>query len=116
MLVPQVDESGNEIAGLISPELAVPLATYTGWQPVKALYLPLGQGVYVPFPRTRAEREATMDPRSSIEERYQNREQYLGLIAEEALALIGQNYLLAEDLPAILRNARRHWDYLVPGS
>ena len=32
VLLPQVDADGNEIAGLRSPELAVPLATYTGWQ------------------------------------------------------------------------------------
>ncbi|MGH8248825.1 MAG: alpha/beta hydrolase domain-containing protein, partial [Gammaproteobacteria bacterium] len=31
MLVSQVDEDGNESAGLKLPEVAVPLATYTGW-------------------------------------------------------------------------------------
>ena len=31
MLVPQVDADGNGIAGIRMPELAVPLATYTGW-------------------------------------------------------------------------------------
>ena len=32
VLLPQVDADGNELAGLRSPELAVPLATYMGWQ------------------------------------------------------------------------------------
>ena len=31
LLVPQVDEDGNERAGIRLPEVAVPLATYTGW-------------------------------------------------------------------------------------
>ena len=31
MLVPQVDSDGNETSGIRLPELAVPLATYTGW-------------------------------------------------------------------------------------
>jgi hypothetical protein len=31
ILVPQVDADGNGVAGVRMPELAVPLATYTGW-------------------------------------------------------------------------------------
>jgi hypothetical protein len=31
LLVPDVDEDGNELAGIRLPEIAVPLATYTGW-------------------------------------------------------------------------------------
>ena len=31
VLVPQVDRDGNELAGIHLPEIAVPLATYTGW-------------------------------------------------------------------------------------
>ena len=30
-LVPQVDDDGNDIAGIHDPEAAVPLATTTGW-------------------------------------------------------------------------------------
>ena len=30
-LVPAVDADGNEIAGIRLPDIAVPLATYTGW-------------------------------------------------------------------------------------
>ncbi|MCH9011027.1 MAG: hypothetical protein IIC21_10415 [Chloroflexi bacterium] len=30
-LVPGVDEDGNEVAGIRLPDVAVPLATYTGW-------------------------------------------------------------------------------------
>jgi len=31
LLVPQVDGDGNELAGIQLPDVAVPLATYTGW-------------------------------------------------------------------------------------
>ncbi len=109
-LVPQIDETGNEIAGLRSPELAVPLATHTGWNP----YSPIAsQGSYIPFARTRSEREASGDSRLSVAERYASREQYLGLVAGEALTLIEDGYLLSGDLPAILQRAGRHWDYLM---
>ena len=109
-LVPQVDDDGNEISSLRSPELVVPLATYTGWYPFNPV---LGRGLYVPFARNRYEQEATEDPRPSIEERYQNREHYLGRVTTEALKLIEQGYLLGEEMPEIVRLAGAHWDDLM---
>ena len=112
-LVPQVDDSGNEIGGLRSPDIAVPLGTYTGWLPGNPVS---GAGVYAPVARTRAEREAGGDPRPSIEERYRDRAQYLGLVEEAAQALIGEGYLRGEDLPEILEVAGSHWDYRMRGT
>ena len=116
MMVPAVNEDGNEIVGIQMPEHSVPLATYTGWNLFNAdagppHELSSMQGSYIPFPRTEAERKAKDDPRPSIEERYHNREHYLGLVANAAVDLVEQGYLLAEDVPAILGQARRHWDH-----
>jgi len=111
-LVPQVDDDGNEIDGLKSPDVAVPLATYTGWLPSNPVS---GVGLYVPFARTRAEREASGDSRLSIEERYESRAQYLGLVAQSAMELIEDGYLLDFDLPQILKRAGEHWDYRTAG-
>ena len=108
-LVPQVDETGNEIAGIRSPELAVPLATHAGWNPFSPI---ASQGSYIPLARTRTEREAAGDSRLSVEERYASREEYLGLVAGEALSLIEDGYLLGGDLPAILQNAGAHWNHV----
>ena len=90
ILVPQVDADGNEVAGIRMPELAVPLATYTGWNLFNERSGPTGvvssmQGSFIPFPRTRADRERTNDPRRSVDERYQSRDQYLGLISKAAM-------------------------------
>ena len=109
-LVAQVDAGGNEIAGLRSPEQAVPLATYTGWSPFNPISTP---GSYIPFARTRVDREASGDERPSIEELYDSREQYLGLVASAGLELVESGYILARDLPAIITDAGRHWDYLM---
>jgi hypothetical protein len=68
-------------------------------------------GSYIPFATTPAEDAASSDPRPSIAERYSDREQYLGLVAEAALQLIEAGYLLGADLPQILANAATHWDY-----
>ena len=117
ILVPQVDADGNEMAGVKMPELAVPLATYTGWNLFNARAGPTNvlssmQGSYIPLTRTRADRDRANDPRLSIEERYQDRDRYVGLVSKASLASIEQGFLLAEDLAVILRNAGRHWDYL----
>ena len=117
MLVAQVDADGNETAGLKMPELAVPLATHTGWNLFNEKAGPTDelssmQGSYIPFPRTRAERERSGDPRLSIDERYHDRDQYLGMVSREAVKLIEQGYLLDRDLPAILKQAGERWDYV----
>jgi len=73
------------------------------------------QGSYIPFPRTAAERQRSGDPRPAIEDRYDSREQYVGLVSEAAIDLIDDGYLLAEDLAPILERAGEHWDYLMEG-
>ena len=118
ILVPQVDTDGNETGGLMMPEVAVPLATYTGWNNFRPESGPVDvlssmQGSYIPFPRTRAEQEQHGDPRASIEERYRSRAEYLGRVSDAALALVEDGYLLAGDLSPILTQAGRHWDYLM---
>ena len=118
VLVPAVNDDGNETGGLMMPEVAVPLATYTGWNLFHADAGPPDvlssmQGSYIPFPRNRAERERAGDPRPSVEERYGSRAEYLGRVTEAALALVEDGYLLAGDLQPILSQAARHWDYLM---
>ena len=118
ILVPGVDADGNETGGLMMPEVAVPLATYTGWNLFHAEAGPTDvlssmQGSYVPFPRTGDDRERTGDPRQSIDERYGSRAEYLGRVTEAALGLVDDGYLLAGDLAPILAQAARHWDYLM---
>jgi alpha/beta hydrolase family protein len=68
-------------------------------------------GSYLPFARTKSAREASGDPRLSIEERYADRAAYLGRIAEAALALQRDRMLLPEDVPVVLERAAAHWDW-----
>ena len=115
-LVPQVDSDGNDLAGIRVPEVAVPLATTTGWafrseqigSPKTIVAL---TGSYIPFARTRAEREAAGDPRPSIEERYRRKDDYLARIRASAAALIKRGYMLEEDLQFTVDRAARHWDW-----
>ena len=118
LLVSQVDKDGNELGGLRLPEVMVPLATTAGWNFRKTsiggthMFFPL-LGSYVPFASTKAERERTHDPRLSIEERYQSRDRYLKQVQDAAASLVKEGYVLADDVPAIVKHAGDHWDLLM---
>lgn len=118
LLVPQVDADGNERAGLRLPEIAVPLATYTGWNfrapaagsPDELVML---LGSWVPFAPTRAARLATKDPRPSLEERYSSRADYLAQIERSAQSLVAQRLLLPNDVSVLVKQAASRWDFLM---
>ena len=118
VLVSSMDEDCNEVAGIRLPDVAVPLATYTGWN---VRHEEMGQGGLMTsgaplfgstlvFPRTRAEREASGDPRKAIDERYASKEDYLKRVRAAAEALVRDRYLLAEDVEPIVAVAGRKWD------
>jgi hypothetical protein len=116
-LVPQVDQDGNETSGIRMPEVQVPLASYTGWN----LRAPLigapdelfsMVGSWIPFPRSKVERENKKDPRLSIEERYPNKRVYLEKITSAALQLEKQGFLLDEDVAKLRDRAAKEWDYI----
>lgn len=124
-LVPAVDRDGNEMCGIRLPFHSAPLATYTGWNLRHADTGGEGQilasggasggtlvGSTIPFPATREDREASGDPRLSIEERYPSREDYLERVRQAAQVLINERYVLAEDLERIVDQAAQHYDLL----
>jgi hypothetical protein len=111
VFVPTVDAAGNELAGIRLPTVSVPLATYAGWNLAKAGYaegsLCSVTGSTLPFARTRAEREATADPRPSIEERYESKKGYVEAIERAARALVDKRLLLEEDANLYVEMARQ---------
>ena len=118
LLVPDVDDDGNEHAGIRLPDVAVPLATYTGWNfrskeigAASELVSLLGSSI--PFAPTRAAREAAKDPRRSIEERYRSKADYLAQVERVTDALVKAGYLLVDDEPRILQRAEDTWDEIV---
>lgn len=106
-LIPAVDKDGNEFNGIVLPDVAVPLGTYTGWNLRAREYGPETMltsfdGMYLPFATTAVEREKTGDPRHSVRERYPTREAYLTKITDATLGLAEQRLLLPEDVVRIL--------------
>jgi alpha/beta hydrolase family protein len=114
--VPAVDADGNVRAGIRLPDIAVPLATQAGWnyrdRSIGAPDRLAGEiGSYIPFARTRADRERANDPRPSIEERYRNRDEYVGRFAAATVDLVERGYLLQEDVADLLKHAVEHYDW-----
>jgi hypothetical protein len=99
--VEKTDADGNGIAGVRMWNVAVPLATYRG----SALRNATagdgegceGSGSRFPFPKTKADRIATGDPRLSIEERYPSFTGYYYMLAAAINDLVARRFMLGDD-------------------
>ena len=106
ILLPQVDADGNDIGGLKTPQVAVPLAVHTGWNlrnpsigSPDELFSMVGS--YFPFPRQVAI------------ERYHHRTAYLGRIRAAARKLVEGRYLQERDLPSLEEVSSKEWDFVM---
>ena len=115
-LVPAVDETGNDRGGIRLPQIAVPLATHTGWNYRRSAIgapdrLASEIGSYLPLAKTRGDREGSGDGRLSIEERYASKQAYLERVTAVARELVAERYLLAEDVAEIVAQAQAHYEW-----
>jgi hypothetical protein len=119
LLVSEVDSDGNEIAGVRTAELLVPMATYTGWNFRAPATGGADQIVYllgssIPLPKTAAERAARHDPRKSVAERYASKQAYMDLVHGVIDRLVRGGYLLPEDVQYAVARADDHWASVRP--
>ena len=111
--VPQVNADGNEQGGIQMPEIAVPLASYTGWNLRRESMGAPGDlvsflGSWIPFPRTKA---GSNDPRQAVQERYATEQAYLERIDEAGRRLASAGLVLQEDLHSLHNRAAREWEF-----
>lgn len=117
VLVPRPDRDGNDTGTLNLPDVAVPLATYTGWNLRRKEVGADGMlasllGSYLPFARTKAERISKNDPRPSVQERYPDFTGYIGQYGGVANRLQSEGYLLNEDVERLMhRQAERRAEW-----
>jgi alpha/beta hydrolase family protein len=109
VLVPRVDQFGNDIAGIRHPYVEVPIATLTGWNLRRAEFTDGDlcdlTGMTIPLRKTRAERLTAGDPRASLEELYGDHVGYVIQILEAARDLQAQRLMLDEDVDQIVLEA-----------
>jgi hypothetical protein len=109
ILVPAVNEDGNDIAGVRAPMVQAPLGTYTGWNLRSrghghgAMYL--FDGSYLPLADTTEERRMTGDPRACVMERYADAGEYVRAIEKAARSLVEEGLMLEEDVQRCVAGA-----------
>jgi hypothetical protein len=111
-LVPAVGPDGNELVGIHLPDIAVPIATFTGWNLRGPKAGAEGEvtrlnGSYLPFARSARERATMRDLRPAVTERYPTPEAYVSKVRATAEELRKKNLLLDEDVQAIVERASR---------
>jgi hypothetical protein len=111
-----VDDDGNEVDGVRLPDLSVPVATHTGWNPrhpdtgaPEQIIAMMGTTRF--FAPTTDARARTNDPRPSLAERYASRDEYLSRVREAAQKLADDRYVLDEDVDLLVKNAAERYDY-----
>jgi hypothetical protein len=108
-LVPQVDADGNDIGGVRNVHVGAPIGTYTGWNLGRKDRFEDGfcslSGSFVPFAKTKAERDAVGDPRLSIEERYPTKDAYAAAVKTAADGLVKARLLLPGDAEMLINQA-----------
>lgn len=110
-LLPRTNGDGHDLAAVLMPDVAVPLATYSGWNVRRAGYAE-GElcglnGIQIPLAKDEAERRARKDPRLSIAERYRTQSAYVQQVTSVANRLQAERFLLAEDAQRFIDAARR---------
>lgn len=108
-LVPRVDADGNEVSGVPSVQMLVPLGTYTGWNEQAQGWGAGGGcgfvGGFIPFASTRAERLATGDPRLSLEERYTSHSGFVQQVRTVVAQRLAAGWLLPDDAARLIAEA-----------
>ena len=97
---------------MLLPAVAVSVATYTSWnvrnRGVGAENELLGlSGGYVPFVKTKADREQLGDPRPALLERYRDFDDFRARYRAAVDRAIEQRTLLAEDVTGLMSLADR---------
>jgi hypothetical protein len=118
MLVPKPDADGLDQGGIALPEVLVPLGTRTGFNTRNdSAGFPWAtgrwDGSFVPFPRTERERQASGDPRVSLQARYADRAAYEAKVRSAAADVVGRGFLLPEDTDALVAEAGGFYDSIM---
>ena len=113
--VSDVDDDGNEIGGVRMPDVAVPVATHTGFNVRDTQSGGAGQileyvGLSLPFAKTEADRKSSGDPRPSLEARYGTRDDYVAKVSAAAQDLAQQRFIMEEDVKLCVAIAAERYD------
>jgi hypothetical protein len=101
-LVSDLDDDGNELAGIRLPHVSVPLDVSFGWNPEQPRDA-------VPVETWNLAGGRTALPAAEILRRYRDAATFLARVRADAESLVAARHLLAEDVDAVLADAQRRW-------
>jgi hypothetical protein len=101
-LVSDVDDDGNELAGIRLPHVSVPLDASFGWNPEQPRDA-------VPVEIWNLAGGRTALPAAEILRRYGDAAAFLARVRAGAQSLVAARHLLAEDVDAVVADAERRW-------
>lgn len=118
VLVMQADSDGMDLGGVRSIYQRVPIASMLSWNVGRKDRFEDGfclfQGAYVPFAKSKAEREQTGDPRPSVEERYPTKDAYVAAMRAATAELVAERTLLPADAAFLVKQAQDEGVRLAP--
>lgn len=118
VLAMQADSDGMDLGGVRSIYQRVPIASMLSWNVGRKDRFEDGfclfQGAYIPFAKSKAEREQTGDPRASVEERYPTKEAYVAAIRAATVELVKEGALLPADAAFLVKQAQDEGIRLAP--
>ncbi len=118
ILHPQADSDGMDLGGVKSVYQQAPIGSYMAWNVGRKDRFEDGfcifQGAFIPFARTKEERERVRDPRPSIEERYPTKDAYVAAVKKATENLVGQRTLLPADAAFLVKQAESEGIRLAP--
>lgn len=121
-LVCRVDADGNEVAGIRTPDIAVPIGTHTGWNffgepasnAIGARIVADKHGAFIPFAKDHRTRHDAGDARASMDERYRDHADYVERVRAAARALVEARLLLPDDAERYVLRARERVLFKAP--
>ncbi len=119
VLVPAAGRDGNELGGLRTPHVTVPVASYIGWNYPAKTYdgaetttIFSLSGGWLPFCATRAERKSRGDSRQSLDMLYKGRGDYLNKLRDACDGLVGDGLMFSEDISMVLEQGGAMYDFV----
>jgi len=107
--LPTTDADGNDIPGVRTPDVSVPLGTHLPWNPRASGHaqgeMCAGNGSFIAFASDAEVRAATHDPRPSVAERYPSHADYVSRVTGAARALQAQRLMIQEDVTFWIKKA-----------
>jgi len=116
IFLPNIDSIGNELGGIKSTAITVPLSTRTGWNIDKQATMEDGlchqYGSYFPLAISQSA-QSIKDQRPTITDLYASEQAYLIKVEKEIDQLLAKGFILAEEKDLLIKTALKEYQLAI---